>query len=197
MAVRLDYEVGMKPLRQIAAEHRLSKSGIDKRAKAEGWTRDLAKRIRAKADAKVNRAMVDNKASKPKPATEAAILEAASDVQARVRLSERIDIQGARKIVSGLFEELAAKHLSQDDIRLLVDAASNVKAMDVEQMLKTYEALMKSLDLGNRAAIAQKLTQALTSLIDAERTAFNIDDRTRGANELVEGLKKLAAMRVD
>lgn len=48
--IEADYRAGVKSVRQIAREHGLLEAAIRKRAKLEGWTRDLSAAIQAKAD---------------------------------------------------------------------------------------------------------------------------------------------------
>ena len=67
---------------------------------------------------------------------------------------------------------------------------------DPLEAMKMYTVVLKSVNLADRAGIVKTLGQTLTWLVESERKAFNIDDRTRGANEIVEGLKRLSAMPV-
>lgn len=48
--IELDYRAGIKTLREIAADHGISHQAINKRAKRDGWSRDLSAKIRAKAE---------------------------------------------------------------------------------------------------------------------------------------------------
>lgn len=50
-AIELDYRAGIKTLRQIAGEHGITHGAVNKRAKANGWERDLSAKIQQKADA--------------------------------------------------------------------------------------------------------------------------------------------------
>jgi len=45
--IRLDYEAGVKTLRKIAEENGISHTLINKRAKRDGWKRDLSVRIKS------------------------------------------------------------------------------------------------------------------------------------------------------
>lgn len=49
--IEVDYRAGMKTLREIADEHNITEGAIRKRAKRDGWERDLAAKVRAKAPA--------------------------------------------------------------------------------------------------------------------------------------------------
>ena len=48
--IEADYRAGIKTLRQIAGEHGVSHVAINKRAKRDGWSRDLSAKIAAKAE---------------------------------------------------------------------------------------------------------------------------------------------------
>lgn len=48
-AIELDYRAGIKTLREIADAHGITHGAINKRAKRDGWTRDLKAKIQAKA----------------------------------------------------------------------------------------------------------------------------------------------------
>ena len=48
-AIERDYRAGVLSLREIAAEHDLTEAAIRKRAKRDGWSRDLSAKIQARA----------------------------------------------------------------------------------------------------------------------------------------------------
>lgn len=50
-AIQLDCRRGIKSMRQVAREHGISHTAIQKRAKKEGWTRDLAERFKQQSAA--------------------------------------------------------------------------------------------------------------------------------------------------
>ena len=56
--IELDYRAGVKTLRQIAEEHGISHVAITKRAKRDGWTRDLSAKIQSKAEELVTKELV-------------------------------------------------------------------------------------------------------------------------------------------
>ena len=55
VAIEADYRAGIKSVRAISAAHGITHRAIQKRAERAGWERDLAERIRAKAQAQVAR----------------------------------------------------------------------------------------------------------------------------------------------
>lgn len=48
LLIEKEYCAGIKPLRQIAAEHGITHGAVNKRAKRDGWARDLAGKIAAR-----------------------------------------------------------------------------------------------------------------------------------------------------
>ena len=62
--IELDYRAGVKTLRQIADEHGITHGAINKRAKRDGWERDLSDKIQRKPDALVSKAAVSTEVSK-------------------------------------------------------------------------------------------------------------------------------------
>lgn len=54
------YRAGIRSLKDIGAEFGVSDAGIIKRAKRDGWARNLAAKIAARAEAKVSAAVVSD-----------------------------------------------------------------------------------------------------------------------------------------
>ena len=103
--IELDYRAGMKTLRQIADEHGLTHGAINKRAKRDGWVRDLSAKIAAKADELVSKAAVSDAVSKP-TLGEREVVAANAHLQAEAMLSHREDVRKGRALVAGLMDEV-------------------------------------------------------------------------------------------
>ena len=54
-AIESAYRAGVQSVREIAAQHGITHGAINKRAKRDGWERDLKAKIKAKADALVSK----------------------------------------------------------------------------------------------------------------------------------------------
>lgn len=87
--IELDYRAGVKSLREIAEGSGTSHVNIAKRAKAQGWVRDLTKKIEAKANELVNKASVNSSVNSASPAAERVTVEAVASTQATIRLAHR------------------------------------------------------------------------------------------------------------
>ena len=53
-SVEIQYRAGIRSLKDIGNEFNVSDAAIIKRAKRDGWSRDLRAKIQAKAEAKVS-----------------------------------------------------------------------------------------------------------------------------------------------
>jgi len=174
-AVRKDYCAGIKTDRQIGSEQMVSHTAIQRRAKKEGWTRDLAERIRKKADTEVAKKAV---AKEIALATEKEVVEANAAIQVQVRLSHRTDIQRYRVICNKLAEEL---ELGTDGAEFLEQLAELITADD--RSTQRYQAMMKAISLPSRVGSMEKLATTLKTLITLEREAFGIDSREGGNDD--------------
>ncbi len=131
--VEVHYRAGLLSVREIAEQHGVSHTAINKRAKAHDWERDLKAKIRAAADAKVSRALVASEFPNGSP-TETLRVEVEAEVQARIRLSHRNDIGRFRAMAMSLAAELDA---SED--RLPVRAKVLKDLTDVNKTLVAME----------------------------------------------------------
>lgn len=107
-AIERDYRAGVLSLRAIAAQHGITEAAIRKRAKRDLWERALLDKVRERANQKMVRADGTQPGSQQARANDAAIVEAASDLQVNVRLTHRRDLQQLQAIGSILATRLAA-----------------------------------------------------------------------------------------
>lgn len=183
--IELDYRAGIKTLRQIASEHSLTHGAVNKRAKRDGWERDLAAKIKQKADALVSRASVSETVSKESKAAEREVVEANALAVADVRLSHRRDITKTRSIAMRLLKELD-QQVEQADTRAPDEAVSDPKPAP--------------LNLQGKAKILKDLGESLRVLVALERQAYGIGEEvppplgheTLTDDELDRAIAKLA-----
>lgn len=180
-AVELHYRSGIRSLKDIGAEFGVSDAGIIKRAKRDGWTRDLSAKIKAKADAKVSAAAVSAEVSVQRAANENQIVEANAELQARVRREQRTDISRSRKLVMTLLTEL---ELQTDNVglleqlaELLYDPGEKPTKAQQDAQDKRMELFQKVISLGGRTSTMKSLADSLKTLVALEREAFGIDER--------------------
>jgi hypothetical protein len=84
---------GLLSLREIASQHGISDTAIRKRAKRDGWVRNLGEKIKSKADDLVRRQEVRTETA----ISERELVEATAEVIATVRMEHRGDIRRVRR----------------------------------------------------------------------------------------------------
>lgn len=170
-AVGRDYRAGVKSLRVMATEHGVSNVGIHKHAKAEGWVRDIAAKVRSRADEKVSKSVVSAEVSAANQMAEKEVVEANAELISSIILSHRKDIQRTRKLAMRLLDELE----QQTDGRSLIDQLRYLILDQEGKSAKERDALIrKVMSLGNRSATMKTLADTLRGLVALEREAFGI-----------------------
>lgn len=183
--IELDYRAGIKSLREIAANHPgTNHVAIARKAKAEGWTRDLSERIKAKAEDLVTRAAVTADVTANRAVTEKQVVEANAQDQASVRLAHRKDIQRNRSIVARLMDELEAQ-VGPENAALLADLGEMTRSPDDAGQDKLNDLYRKVISLPERVKTAKTLAETLRITVDMERQAFGMD--AKGADGSTPG----------
>lgn len=174
--VELDYRAGIKSLRQIAGEHDLSEGAVRKRAKRDGWERDLAAKIQARAETLVRKEAVRTEVRTERAATERQVIEANALAVADVRLAHRRDITRTRSITMALLEELELQ-TGRDTITMLKELGDLMWNPDEKGQDKLNDTYLKIISLPGRAKTMKDLGDSLRVLIALERQAFGLDDK--------------------
>ncbi len=172
--IELDYRAGIKTLRQIADEHGITHGAINKRAKRDGWERDLSEKIQAKADALVSKAAVSSEVSTDTRIREKAVIDANAQAVADVRLGHRKDIQRARTLTNALLDELQLQ-TDRDTLINLQEVGELLRSPDDNGMDKLNDLYQKVITLPERSKTMKTLAESLQKLVDMERTAFGMD----------------------
>lgn len=173
--IALDYRAGLKTLRQIGKENGISHTYINKRAKQEGWERDLSAKIHAKAEQLVSKSVVSKAVTTETMVTERRVIEANAEAIATVRLSHRTDIQRARSIVMNLFDELQLQS-GAENAQLLEQLGELMRAPDDNGQDKLNDLYHKIISLSGRSKTMKDLGESLRVLIALERQAFGLVD---------------------
>lgn len=169
-----DYRAGLLSVREIAASQGISHTAIQKRAKAEGWERDLGKRIQAKADALVaKREVASQVATETKAATDQAIVDANAQVIANIRLSHRADISRSRALAMSLLGEL---EVETGSLELFEQLGDILRSDDEKGQDKRNDIYRKVISGAARVDSMKKLAETLKTLIGLEREAYGLID---------------------
>lgn len=196
--IEFDYRAGIKPLRQMAEEHGITHGAINKRAKKEGWSRDLGAKIRAKADELVSRAAVSEEVSKARLATEREVVESNAEMQYQARMRHRSDLADLRRIYCLLLRELedsCTPEGREELVRLLeLVVSAEVDPDDPRGQAraeKMRDSLHRAISLSTRIDNAKKLVEIQEKIIRLEREALGIKEDAESKREIEELLEKV------
>ncbi|MFA7253818.1 MAG: hypothetical protein WC107_04645 [Patescibacteria group bacterium] len=168
LAVEADYRPNKLSLRAIGEKYGCTEGAIRKRAKKEGWVRDLSEKIKSKADDLVRRELVRNSTQ-----TEKGIVEANAHNSATIQINERKDVSRARSIAMSLLDELESQIT---DKSLYSDLAELLQSQDGGVLDKLNELFQKVTSFSGRTDNIKKLSETLKTLIDLERRVYKIDE---------------------
>lgn len=186
-AVQRDYETGCFTNRELAKKYGLSHTAINKKTKAEGWTRPLKEKIRARADRLVEEQIAQEAVVSTQPGdgvsrqvstetgafSEDARTDLNARVQAEIRGRQRRDIVRARDLCTKLLRELEAE-TDPEVLERISSAIVDETGEDAAERPPRL-AMLKAISLPSRAAIMDKLASALAKLVALERQAYGID----------------------
>lgn len=191
-AIESAYRAGLMSIREIASQHGITHGAINKRAKRDGWERDLKAKIKAKADALVSKREVSRQVSTETATNERILIEANAEVIANVRMEHRGDIRRARNIASSLFGELEAECA---DVGALEQLGDLMFKPDDKGQDKLNEIYHKVISMPGRVKSMKDLSDTLKTLIGLERQAYDIDgptgdESTKKLSDLMDDLAK-------
>jgi hypothetical protein len=179
--IEADYRSGIKSLRTIADEHGISHTAITKRAKREGWLRDLTARTRARADALVYKAAVSTQVSTPAGPSELATVEANATLQYQVRMAHRRDIARARRLWERQITELDLADAAPETFDWLgVAVGDQLTSKERGELVTT---LKRVATLSARIISLSRAVDTLEKLIRLERQAFGISTEPNQEND--------------
>ena len=175
--IEADYRAGILSLREIAEAHPgTNHVAIARKAKREGWSRDLSAKIRAKADALVTERTVTADVTAERRVSERDIIDANAQAIVSVRLSHRRDIQRSRSITMRLLEELELQS-GRENAELLEQLGELMRREDDRGQDKLNDLYQKIISLPGRAKTMKDLGESLRVLVTLERQAFGLDDK--------------------
>lgn len=166
------YHAGIRAFKDIGAEFGVSDAAIIKKARKEGWTRDLKGKIQAKADKLVSAAMVSAEVSAETKVTEKLTIEVEAEIQSRIRLGHRKDVGRSRTLAMRLMEELEAQTAQVPELAQLGELMYSPDDKGIDKLNELYQ---KIISLPGRTKTMKDLGETLKTLIGLERQAFGLD----------------------
>ena len=194
--VEIDYRAGLLSLRAIAEKYDIAHGSITKRAKRDGWERDLTARIASRAQAMVSKERYTPPASAEKLDTEKKVIEASATAIADVVRSHVTGIGKLQTVCDDLTAELVAQAIPREEVLRFAEMSvlaqtQEGEAPDQKDVAKRLNTFLKLLGLGDRADTFKKLVESKTRLITLERTAFDLDKgagKSQSVGEFLDGL---------
>lgn len=186
-AVEREYRGGILSLREIAELHPgINHVAIARKAKKEGWERDLSEKIKAKAEALVTKQSVTADVTEKGRVTEQQVIETNAQAIVNVRLSHRAGLNEGREIIKTMMAELS-EQCGTENADLLRQLGDMMRAPDEFGNDKLNDLYLKIISLPGRAKTMKDLADSMVKLIDKERQAFGLDkDVKDGDSELVK-----------
>ncbi|MEX9815121.1 hypothetical protein AB7X09_03950 [Providencia rettgeri] len=190
-AIESAYRAGVMSLREIASQHGITHGAINKKAKKEGWERNLKEKINQKAEALVSKREVSTKVSTEKAISERILIEANAEVIANVRMEHRGDIRRARELTNNLFDELSAECA---DVPALSKLGELMFSPDDNGRDKLNEIYNSIISLPERVKSVKALSETLKNLVGLERQAYGLDEAqpNKTASQLSELMDDLS-----
>lgn len=183
--VELDYRAGLLSVREIADARGCSHTAINKRAKKEGWERDLQAKIRAKADSMVSKREVSKEVSAERMETERNVVEANAQVIADIRMAHRKDIRRSRTLCLSLLEEVESQTINPELYQELGEMLRSEDKNGVDRRNDLYNKVISS---AGRISSMKQLAETLRILVALEREAYNIASEDPGTRDVPAGL---------
>lgn len=172
-AIESAYRAGVMSIREIASQYEITHQAISKRAKKEGWERDLKAKVKARAENLVAKREVASLVATEKAISERQLIEANAEVIANVRMEHRGDIRRARELTNNLFDELSAECADVPALRDLGKLMLNPDDNGRDKLNEIYHSIIS---LPERVKSAKALSETLKNLVGLERQAYGLDD---------------------
>ncbi len=186
--IERDYRAGILSLREIAGAHGITHGAVNKRAKRDGWSRDLAARIRARADELVSRATVSSAVSAQGMVTDDQVVESNAMRIAQVRAAHRTDITRMRTLGLSLLSELEALTVEPALVAQLGQAMRNSTDPDSQGLNDLYRKVAST---SGRVDMVKKLVETMRIVVALEREAFGMDLPANAGAEMGNAITQL------
>lgn len=173
--IERDYRAGLKTIRQIGEEHGVSHTAIQKRAKKDEWTRDIAERVQQRARDLVAKKEVSKQVATERKLTDMETVREYSEVVSRVDLRQREDVQMALDNALGMLRELVA--LANPNFRATLEwMAENFDETSPTFKDRANETYRYIIDMMGRVKMAKDLAAVHGVYVPMQRKMYRLDD---------------------
>ena len=172
-AVEVHYKRGVMGINELCDRFKISNSTLYNHVKKRGWVRDKAAEVRAKSDAKIDRAISSVSVFVSSKNTAKFEEEVAVEVMTRIRMDHRRQIARYRGLCETLLAELEQHTVYLAQYGTLAQVLKQAGAGDIVGAEANLRAV---LSLPERSKTMKTLIDAFSTLIRLEREAVGIVD---------------------
>lgn len=180
--IEIEYRANKLSNREIGKKYGPSEATIRKKAKKEGWQRDLAKKVQERTNEKIV-----TKPARALTEDDEQVIEEISDRNASVVECHRRDICSGRELAGMLLSELMDNTKNIETLENIVEQAAD----DEEWEAKRYNVVKRAISLPSRAATMRDLATTMKTLQGLERVAYGIDGKETDELSYEERLRNL------
>lgn len=178
--VEADYRAGILSVREIAKLAGCTHGAINKRASRDGWTRDLAAKIKAKTAELVSREAVSTKQYPPSLISEKDTVAANAQLLAAVTIGQRNLTDKGVKIIGSLMNELELAIDAPETLGQVHDLLAAGEEPDLAQLKRVAELVSS---LPERVGLAGRLIESLNRAIMGQRKVYRMDEDQKSADD--------------
>jgi len=192
-AMEPDWRAGIISVLQLSRRHGVSRAAIIKHWGKAGTKRDLAARIRAEAQSRLDRATVTVPTVTPSVTpttrvTDGEVVAANAEVLFQILGGQRETIARHRELVKSMLRELEETTDQPEEFAKLGEMMASPDFNSVDKLNEIYR---KVISLPQRVDILKKLAEILKILIGLEREAFGIKGEATPGETIDAFLSKL------
>ena len=193
--IELDYRAGLLTLREMATMQGITHGAINKRAKRDGWARDLSVKIHARAAELVSRAAtVSDQVSSGSLEAEQRHVEVGATAIMQIKLGHQGSSRRGVDLGVQLMAELEAQSADIEALKQLGELVARPDPKTGQDSLN--EAYRKVTSLAGRAGTYKIIVDGLRIAIALQRQAFDMETAVNTEGSLADRLRALSAMTV-
>ena len=193
--IELDYRAGLLTLREMATMQGITHGAINKRAKRDGWARDLSVKIHARAAELVSRAAtVSDQVSSGSLEAEQRHVEVGATAIMQIKLGHQGSSRRGVDLGVQLMAELEAQSADIEALKQLGELVARPDPKTGQDSLN--EAYRKVTGLVGRAGTYKTIVDGLRIAIALQRQAFDMETAVNTEGSLADRLRALSAMTV-
>ncbi len=181
--IEIEFRANKLSVREISRRYGPTETAIRKKARQNGWKRDLAQEVKARTTEKITRSLVEEQYEHDNE-----LVEKIAERGAQVVETHRSDIRQARGVAGLLMQELHDVTEHNETLGELI----NQQADEEEWQHQRKSAAHRAISLPSRASVVRDLSTAMKTLQGLERTAFGIDGKETDRDPLDEILEAVS-----